>query len=128
MILDVVYNHLGPDGNYLAQFSPSYFATKYHNEWGDAIDFDDHAAPVREFITANAAYWIEEFHFDGLRLDAIQQIFDASEPHVLAELTGRARAAAGGRSIIVVAENERQDVRGLRPVERARIWFRRLVE
>jgi maltooligosyltrehalose trehalohydrolase len=114
VILDAVYNHFGPDGNYLAQFSPSYFATKYHNEWGDAINFDDNAAPVREFITANAAYWIEEFHFDGLRLDATQQIYDASEPHVLAEVTGRARAAARQRSIIIVAENEQQDVRCLR--------------
>jgi maltooligosyltrehalose trehalohydrolase len=123
VILDVVYNHFGPDGNYLAQFSPSYFASKYHNEWGDAINFDDHAGPVREFITANAAYWIDEFHFDGLRLDATQQIFDASEPHVLAELTARTRAAAGTRSIIVVAENERQDVRGLRPANERGFGF-----
>ena len=115
VILDVVYNHFGPDGNYLGQFSRSYFATRYKNEWGDAINFDDNAAPVREFVMANAAYWIDEFHFDGVRLDATQQIFDESEPHLLAELTERARAAASARSIIIVAENERQDVRGLRP-------------
>jgi maltooligosyltrehalose trehalohydrolase len=115
VLLDVVYNHLGPDGNYLGQYSRSYFTTRYNNEWGDAINFDDGAAPVREFVVANAGYWIDEFHFDGLRLDAIQSIFDESERHVLAEVTDRARAAAGKRSIIVVAENERQDVRGLRP-------------
>src|SRR5262249_39987806 len=115
VILDVVYNHLGPDGNYLAQFSRSYFTSRYANEWGDAINFDDGAAPVREFMAANAAYWIDEFHFDGLRLDATQQIFDASEPQVIAEITERARAAAPSRSVIVVAENEPQDVRALRP-------------
>src|SRR5262249_44460901 len=66
VILDVVYNHFGPDGNYLAQFSRSYFTSRYKNEWGDAINFDDRAGPVREFVTANAGYWIDEFHFDGL--------------------------------------------------------------
>jgi maltooligosyltrehalose trehalohydrolase len=114
VILDVVYNHLGPDGNYLAQFSRSYFTTRYDNEWGDAINFDDGARPAREFMAANAAYWIEEFHFDGLRLDATQQIFDKSEPHVLAEIARSARAAARERSLVVVAEDERQDVRALR--------------
>ncbi|HEX7795336.1 MAG TPA: malto-oligosyltrehalose trehalohydrolase [Vicinamibacterales bacterium] len=114
VILDVVYNHLGPDGNYLAQFSRSYFTNRYKNEWGDAINFDDGAAPVREFVCANAGYWIDEFHFDGLRLDATQQIFDESQPHVLADVAARARSAAGRRSIIIVAENEPQDVRVLR--------------
>ena len=79
MILDVVYNHLGPDGNYLARFAPRYFTDRYKNEWGDAINFDGpDARPVREFFVANAGYWIDEFHFDGLRLDATQSIFDAS--------------------------------------------------
>jgi maltooligosyltrehalose trehalohydrolase len=117
VILDVVYNHLGPDGNYLGQFSRSYFATRYKNEWGEAINFDDNAMAVREFFTSNAAYWIDEFHLDGLRLDATQQIFDQSEVHILAELTDRARAAAPARSILIVAENERQEVRGLRSRE-----------
>jgi maltooligosyltrehalose trehalohydrolase len=115
VILDAVYNHLGPDGNYLGQFSRSYFTTRYKNEWGDAINFDDRAAAVREFVSANAGYWIDEFHFDGLRLDATQQIFDESQPHVLAEVAARARSTAGRRSVIIVAENERQDVRVLRP-------------
>src|SRR5439155_22715042 len=74
VILDVVYNHLGPDGNYLGQFARAYFATRYKNEWGEAIYFDDDAAPVREFFISNAAYWIDEYHFDGLRLDATQQV------------------------------------------------------
>jgi maltooligosyltrehalose trehalohydrolase len=115
VILDVVYNHVGPDGNFLSQFAPAYFSSRYSNEWGEAINFDDEAAPVREFMITNAAYWIDEFHLDGLRLDATQQIFDASETHVLAEMSDRARAAAPGRSIYLTAENEPQDVRLLRP-------------
>src|SRR5579872_6428232 len=71
VILDVVYNHFGPEGNYLREFSPSYFSEHYDNEWGDAINFDhDDAGPVREYFITNAGYWIDEFHFDGLRLDA----------------------------------------------------------
>ena len=77
MILDVVYNHFGPDGNYLMQFSPEYFTDRYTTDWGKAINFDgEHAGPVREFFLANAGYWIDEFHFDGLRLDATQNIYD----------------------------------------------------
>ena len=80
VILDVVYNHIGPDGNYLKQFSPDYFSSRYKNEWGEALNFDGaNSAPVREFFIANAGYWIDEFHLDGLRLDATQQIFDSSE-------------------------------------------------
>ena len=109
VILDVVYNHFGPDGAYLREFSLSYFTKRYENEWGEAINFDDaDSKPVREFIVSNAAYWIREFHLDGLRLDATQQIFDASPEHILAELARSARAAAPRRSILLVAENERQ--------------------
>src|SRR5437667_221040 len=116
VILDVVYNHLGPTGNYLRVFSPSYFTNRYENEWGDAINFDGpDAGPVREFFTANAGYWIDEFHFDGLRLDATQQIYDASPEHILAAVGARVREAARGRSTIVVAENEPQDTRLVRP-------------
>jgi maltooligosyltrehalose trehalohydrolase len=117
VILDVVYNHLGPVGNYLRAFSPAYFSSAYDNEWGDAINFDGaDSAPVREFFIANAAYWIDEFHFDGLRLDATQQIFDASAAHVLAAIGARAREAAGRRRILLIAENESQHVRLVRPV------------
>ncbi len=80
VILDVVYNHLGPAGNYLRMFSPAYFTDRYENEWGESINFDgDDAGPVREFFICNAGYWIDEFHLDGLRLDATQSIHDRSE-------------------------------------------------
>jgi maltooligosyltrehalose trehalohydrolase len=116
VILDVVYNHLGPDGNYLACFAKDYFSDRYENEWGEAINFDgDNAGPVRVFFIANAAYWIDEFHFDGLRLDATQSIFDASGAHVIAEMARAARAAAGGRSILMIGENEPQHTRLVRP-------------
>ncbi len=118
VILDVVYNHFGPTGNYLREFSNAYFTDKYENEWGDAINFDgDDAAPVREFFLANAGYWIDEFHFDGLRLDATQQIFDASPEHIVTAVGRRVREAARGRTTIVVAENESQDSRLVRPVD-----------
>jgi maltooligosyltrehalose trehalohydrolase len=105
--LDVVYNHFGPDGNYIAEFSPDYFTAKYHNDWGEAINFEG-PPPAREFFIENAAYWIDEFHFDGLRLDATQDIHDASREHVIAAIARRAREAAGARRIYLVAENEPQ--------------------
>jgi maltooligosyltrehalose trehalohydrolase len=114
VILDVVYNHLGPDGNYLTEFSPDYFTDKYTNDWGRAVNFEG-PAPAREFFVANAGYWVDEFHFDGLRLDATQNIEDASPEHVLRTITDRVRAAAGGRRTYVVGENEPQDVRLIRP-------------
>lgn len=118
VILDVVYNHLGPDGNHLAQFSPDYFSPRYRCEWGQALNFDGpNAQPVREFFLSNAQYWIEEFHFDGLRFDATQQIFDESPRHILAELSDRARAAAPHRRLFLVAENETQQSRLVRPRE-----------
>ena len=118
VILDVVYNHLGPDGNYLKEFSKSYFTNRYLNEWGEAINFDgSDSKPVREFFVSNAAYWIEEFHLDGLRLDATQQIFDNSPENVLAAINREARRAAGRRSIVMIAENETQNPRIAKPVD-----------
>lgn len=118
VILDVVYNHFGPDGNYLGCYSDHYTTKRHANEWGDAIDFDGpQSRPVRDFFVANAAYWIRELHLDGLRIDATQSIMDDSPVHVLAEISRAARAAAGERSIILVAENEAQDNRCIRPVE-----------
>jgi maltooligosyltrehalose trehalohydrolase len=109
VILDVVYNHLGPDGNFLGQFSKDYFSVRYKNEWGDALNFDGpNSGPVREFFLSNAAYWIDEYHLDGLRLDATQQIFDASPTHILAELSQRVEAAAPQRRTFIVGENEPQ--------------------
>ncbi len=118
VILDVVYNHFGPDGNYLSAFCADYVTDRYGIEWGDAINFDgENAQGVREFYRANAAYWISEFHFDGFRLDATQDIHDASPTHILAEVGRAARAAAGAKSLLIVAENEPQDVRHVRAVE-----------
>jgi maltooligosyltrehalose trehalohydrolase len=119
VILDVVYNHIGPDGNYLKQYSGDYFTDRYKNEWGEAINYDgENSCGTREFVSTNAAYWAAEYHIDGLRLDATQQIFDASPRHIIAELTDamRAEAAKAGRSVIVVAENESQESRLARPV------------
>ena len=107
VILDVVYNHLGPDGNYLAEFSPDYFTDKYTNDWGRALNFEGPAA-ARAYFVQNARYWIEEFHFDGLRLDATQDVKDASSRHVIAEIIAAARCAAGTVPIYAVAENEPQ--------------------
>ena len=120
VILDVVYNHLGPDGNYLKQFSPAYFTDKYKTEWGEAINFDGpDAGPVREYFAANAAYWIDEFHLDGLRLDATQNIYDDTTAyrHILTEIGRRVREAARGRATIVVNENEPQHPELCLPVD-----------
>src|SRR5256885_767320 len=115
---DVVYNHIGPDGNYLKQFSDDYFTDRYQNEWGEALNFDgENSGPVREFFVSNAVYWIQEFHLDGLRLDATQQIFDRSAEHILAAISRKAREAARGRGIYLVAENESQHSKLVRPVE-----------
>lgn len=107
--LDVVYNHVGPDDP-LRAFSADYFTDRYTCEWGDAINFDGpNSQPVRDYFVSNARYWIEEFHFDGFRLDATQQIFDASKPGIIAEIARNAREAAGGRTILILAENEPQN-------------------
>ena len=117
VILDVVYNHLGSDGNYLGQFASEYFSTHRRTDWGPAINFDGpRSGPVREFFSANAGYWIEEFHLDGLRLDATQEIYDDSPEHVLTAVARHARQKAGRRRVFLVAENEPQDVRLVRPV------------
>src|SRR5690606_25182406 len=121
VILDVVYNHLGPDGNYLKRFSKDYFTDRYRTEWGEPLNFDGpNSAPVREFFIENARHWITEYHFDGLRLDATQCVYDATRPHVLAEITRAAREAgrARGASLFIVAENEPQHAELARPLER----------
>ncbi len=119
VILDVVYNHLGPDGNYFHKYSPDYFSSRYENEWGEALNFDgENSGPVREYFLANAGYWIDEFHLDGLRLDATQQIYDDSPDHILAAVTRTVRAAAKGRATYLVNENEPQDVRLVKPFDK----------
>jgi maltooligosyltrehalose trehalohydrolase len=115
VILDVVYNHFGPDGNYLGAYSNSYLTRERENDWGDAINFDGpDSKPVREFFITNGRYWIEEFHFDGFRFDATQTIFDNSDEYIVGAIGRAARKAAGARSIILVAENERQEIKLIR--------------
>lgn len=119
VLLDVVYNHIGPDGNYLHDIAPEFFTKRYENEWGKAINFDGpDSGPVREFFVANTGYWIEEFHLDGLRLDATQQIFDQSPDHILAAIGRRVREAARGRQTFIVNENETQLSKLVRPVKK----------
>jgi maltooligosyltrehalose trehalohydrolase len=116
VILDVVYNHLGPDGCVFSRYADEYFTTRYPNEWGEPLNFDGpQSEPVREYFAGNAAYWIAEYHLDGLRLDATQSIHDASSEHIISEIARESRRAAPGRRIILVGENEPQDVRMVRP-------------
>src|SRR5206468_1439000 len=104
VILDVVYNHLGPDGNYMGAFAPPFFTDRYTTDWGAAINYDGpDAGLVRAFVAANAAHWIGEYCLDGLRLDATQNIYDASDRHILADISTATRAAAGQRSIVLIA-------------------------
>lgn len=119
VILDVVYNHLGPDGNYLTKFSADYFTSQRKTEWGDAWNFDgENSRPVRDYILDNACYWLTHFHFDGLRLDATQAMLDDSPQHILAELSARARHVAGPKKILLIGENEPQNTRMILPLEK----------
>lgn len=120
MILDVVYNHLGPEGNYLAAFAP-YFCDRYRTPWGDAVNFDGPDADgVRRFFIDNALYWLTEYHVDALRLDAIHGIFDFSARHILEELQTafHERARILGRQAHIIAESDLSDVRIINPVDR----------
>ncbi len=118
VILDVVYNHVGPDGNYLRAFAHHYFTHRYVTEWGDAINFDGpDSEEVREYFIANAGYWIDEYHFDGLRLDATQNIYDTSSPHVLSLISQRVRQMAPNRHTYLVAESELQQTELVHPIE-----------
>src|SRR5262245_43895872 len=116
VILDVVYNHFGPDGNYLGVYSDDYLIHGKGHEWGDVINFDGpNSGPVREFFVTNGRYWIEDFHFDGFRFDATHAIHDHSEEYIIGAVGGAAREAAGSRSIILVAENDLQESKMTRP-------------
>ncbi|MDP9269125.1 MAG: malto-oligosyltrehalose trehalohydrolase [Acidobacteriota bacterium] len=117
VIQDVVYNHLGPEGNYLRMFGP-YFTDRYETPWGEAINYDgDGAAGVRRYFVDNAAYWIREYHMDGLRLDAVHTIYDNSKQHVLAEITATVDALEQElqRTIITIAESDANDALLVRP-------------
>jgi maltooligosyltrehalose trehalohydrolase len=108
VILDVVYNHFGPDGAYACVFSPLYFSTRHRSPWGAAVNFDGQGSrQVREFLIENALHWLHEYHLDGLRLDATHALIDDSPRYFAAELTARARASLPGRQLLLIAEDER---------------------
>lgn len=113
VFLDVVYNHFGPEGNYLPHYAPAFFTEDFHTPWGAAIDFRNGA--VRDFYIHNALYWLEEYRFDGLRFDAVHAIRDPSETHILTEL-GRAvrNRFQGRREVHLVLENEKNEAWPLR--------------
>jgi malto-oligosyltrehalose trehalohydrolase len=114
VLLDVVYNHFGPEGNYLPRLAPAFFTERHHTPWGAAINFDGaDAAPVREFFVQNALYWLREFRLDGLRLDAVHAIHDDSAVHVLDEIAERARREIQGRPLHLILENEENETRPL---------------
>jgi maltooligosyltrehalose trehalohydrolase len=118
VILDVVYNHLGPEGNYLGEYAP-FFTDRYITPWGTAINVDGPDSDgVRRHIVTNAIAWLDEYHIDGLRLDAVHGIFDSSALHVLAELASAVRAACPDRHAHLVAESDLNDVRVIRPLGR----------
>jgi maltooligosyltrehalose trehalohydrolase len=115
VILDVVYNHFGPDGNYLGVYSDDYLLRGKGHEWGDVINFDGpNSGPVREFFITNGRYWIEEFHFDGFRFDATHAIRDQSKEYIISAVGLAAREAAGSRSIVLIAENDLQEAKMVR--------------
>jgi len=104
VLLDVVYNHLGPDGNYLGSFSPYYFSKRHQTPWGDAVNLDGpHSDMVRAFFMENALHWVHEYHIDGLRLDATHALIDDSPRHFLAELGSRVRASVCVRGVLLIA-------------------------
>lgn len=105
VLLDVVYNHFGPDGNYLHAFAPQFFDETRHTPWGAGIDYTQ--PPVRRFFIENALYWLEAYGFDGLRLDAVDQIRDATEPELLVELATEIRARITDRAVHLTTEDNR---------------------
>ena len=115
VLLDVVYNHFGPEGNYIRAYAPQFFTDRHFTPWGDGINFDGLDSPVvRDFFIHNALYWLSEYHFDGLRMDAVNAIIDDSTPHILTELAAAVRSAvAPDRHVHLVLENDRNQSRYL---------------
>jgi maltooligosyltrehalose trehalohydrolase len=115
VLLDVVYNHFGPEGNYLGLYAPQFFTDRHHTPWGNAVNFDGPGnQTVREFFIDNALYWLTEYHFDGLRLDAVHAIIDDSTPHILDELADTVRSSVEpDRHVHLVLENDRNQSRYL---------------
>jgi maltooligosyltrehalose trehalohydrolase len=119
VVLDVVYNHFGPEGNHLGKLAPRFFTERHRTPWGAAIAFDSRDAwPVREYFVENALYWLREFELDGLRLDAVHAIADDSDEHVLVEIARRVRAEFRHRPIHLILENEENEARYLARVDR----------
>lgn len=117
VIMDVVYNHLGPEGNYLRDFGP-YFTDRYRTPWGQAVNFDGpYSDEVRNFFIHNALRWFEDYHVDALRIDAVHGIFDFSARHILDELSEAVHARFSGRNAYVIAESDLNDVRLINPPE-----------
>ena len=128
VFLDVVYNHFGPDGNWLHLYAPGFFTDRHQTPWGDAIDFDgEHSRPVRDFFIHNAIYWLREYHLDGLRLDAVHAIADDSRPHILIELADAVHGALATephRQVHLVLENDANAARFLERREDGRPrWY-----
>ena len=124
VLLDVVYNHFGPSGNFLHTYAKSFFSDRHTTPWGAGLNFDGAASKVvRDFFVHNALYWLEEFHFDGLRLDAVHAIADDTEPHILAELAERVRAAIPDREVHLILENDNNEAHWLERDEYSRPRF-----
>lgn len=116
VLLDVVYNHLGPDGNYLGAFGSGWWSRRHKTPWGDAFDFDgEHAPQVRRFFVENALHWLRDYRFDGLRLDATHAIVDEGPRHFLAELAARVAGLEDGPRRILIAEDHRNLARLVQP-------------
>ena len=114
VMLDVVYNHFGPSGNYLPSYAGAFFTERHQTLWGAGINFDGSASPtVRGFFVHNALYWLEEYHFDGLRFDAVHAIADDSQQHFIAEIAARIRESLPGRQVHLVLENAANEARWL---------------
>ena len=126
VILDVVYNHFGPEGNYLWLYAPQFFSDRHHTPWGKAINFDGPGGrTVRDYFIHNALYWLEEYHFDGLRFDAVHSIADDSSPDFLSELAATVRnQTTAGRHIHLILENDHNAASYLRRDPQGRVcWF-----
>ena len=121
VILDVVYNHFGPEANTIVKFSKEYLSEDNLTDWGSAINFDNPF--VREFFLTNARYWIEEYQLDGLRLDATSCFFSSTKMHILEEITRTVKAAGGNRKTLVIGENEPQNSKLLLPYEKGGYGF-----
>jgi maltooligosyltrehalose trehalohydrolase len=128
VFIDVVYNHFGPSGNYLNAYAKTFFTERHQTPWGAGLNYDGKSGgPVRDFFVHNALYWLEEYHVDGLRFDAVHAILDDSDRHILAEIAERAREALPNREVHLVLENDANEARwltydGQRPLRHTAQW------